>query len=205
MHASNISNNPIAPQDSHNEDIQLLRRLNESDTEAFAAIYQKYWKKLFDSCYKRIYFREESEEIVQELFVNLWEKRESLTITVSLEAYFFGALRYAVFNWIRSQKVRDSYFDALLNHSEISLNDIEDGLYYEELSGAWERSIEELPDKLRLVYQLSRKENLTYKEISIQLNTPLDTVEKRLGRAMKIIRDNLKHFAWILVTYISNQ
>ena len=73
---------------------------------------------------------------------------------------------------------------------EISLNDIEDGLYYEELSGAWERSIEELPDKLRLVYQLSRKENLTYKEISIQLNTPLDTVEKRLGRAMKIIRDN---------------
>lgn len=143
--------------------------------------------------------REECEEIVQEIFIDLWTKRETLLISVSLEAYLFGALRYSIYNLIRSRKVRKAYFEYLLQLPEATGNPIEDHLHYEELAQALETSVANLPEKLRKVYVLSRKQNLTYKEIAEQENIPVDTVEKQMGRALKILRENLKDFAWIFI------
>ncbi len=119
--------------------------------------------------------REECEEIIQEIFIDLWTKRENLLITVSLEAYLFGALRFGIYNFIRSRKISDSYLDHLLHTANPEQNYIEDWLYYEELSQALEKSIQNLPDKFRKVYLRSRSENMTYREIAAQLNLPMDT------------------------------
>lgn len=170
--------------------------MQTGDSEAFAALYRKYWRRLFDAAYRRLMLREESEEIIQEIFIDLWAKRETLLISVSLEAYLFGALRYSIYNLIRSRKVREAYFEHLLQLPEAAGNPIEDRLHYEELARALEASVANLPDKLRKVYVLSRKQNLTYKEIALQENIPVDTVEKQMGRALKILRENLKDFAW---------
>ncbi|WP_439555609.1 RNA polymerase sigma-70 factor [Dyadobacter sp.] len=177
----------------------MLYRLRQSDRNAFAELYRKYWRRLFDSAYKRLLLREECEEIIQEIFVDIWEKRETLIITVSLEAYLFGALRYRIYNLIRSRKIRNAYLDHLAHTHEVEQNYIEDSLYYEELAGALAKSIENLPEKIRKVYQLSRRENLSYKEISAQLNIPVDTVEKQMGKAIRIIRANLKDFTLLLI------
>lgn len=189
----------IIPEIPHKPDDELLSRLREGNRDAFAQLYKKYWRRLFDSAYKRLQLREECEEIIQEIFIDLWTKRENLLITVSLEAYLFGALRFGIYNFIRSRKIRDSYLDHLLHTSDPEQNYIEDRLYYEELSQALDKSIQNLPEKFRKVYLLSRSENLTYKEIAIRLNLPMDTVEKHMGRALKILRDNLKDFAWLLM------
>jgi len=178
--------------------------LRQSDRDAFARLYKKYWRRLFDSAYKRLLLREECEEIIQELFVDIWAKRETLIITVSMEAYLFGALRFSIYNLIRSQKIRNAYLDHLANTREAEQNYIEDRLYYEELALALEKSIENLPEKARNVYLLSRKENLTYKEIAQQLNMPIDTVEKQMGKALKILRMNLKDFTLILILLAEN-
>ncbi|MCF2492946.1 RNA polymerase sigma-70 factor [Dyadobacter chenhuakuii] len=177
----------------------MLYRLRQGDRNAFAELYKKYWRRLFDSAYKRLLLREECEEIIQEIFIDIWEKRETLVITVSMEAYLFGALRYRIYNLIRSRKIRNAYLDHLTNTQEIEKNYIEDSLYYDELAGALARSIENLPEKIKKVYQLSRRENLSYKEISLQLNIPVDTVEKQMGKAIKIIRASLKDFILILI------
>jgi len=170
--------------------------MRTGDSDAFAALYRKYWRRLFDAAYRRIMLREECEEIIQEIFTDLWTKREALLISVSLEAYLFGALRYSIYNFIRSRKIREAYLEHLLQTPGEQSNYIEDRLHYEELALALENSIQNLPEKLRKVYQLSRKEYLTYKEIAEQENIPVDTVEKQMGRALKILRENLKEFAW---------
>ncbi|MDR6804357.1 RNA polymerase sigma-70 factor (ECF subfamily) [Dyadobacter sp. BE34] len=174
----------------------MLARMQTGDSEAFAALYRKYWRRLFDAAYRRILLREESEEIIQEIFVDLWAKRETLLISVSLEAYLFGALRYSIYNLIRSRKIREAYLEHLLQVPGDQNNYIEDRLHYEELARALESSVQNLPEKLRKVYLLSRKEHLTYKEIAEQEQIPVDTVEKQMGRALKILRENLKEFAW---------
>lgn len=178
--------------------------MRQSDREAFARLYKKYWRRLFDSAYKRLLLREECEEIIQELFVDIWAKRETLLVTVSLEAYLFGALRFSIYNLIRSQKIRNAYLDHLTNTREAEQNYIEDRLYYEELARALEKSIENLPEKAKNVYLLSRRDNLTYKEIAQQLNMPVDTVEKQMGKALKILRMNLKDFTLILILLTGN-
>ena len=177
----------------------MLSGLRLGDKDAFAQLYKKYWRRLFDSAYKRLLLREECEEIIQELFVDLWTRRNTLLISISLEAYLFGALRYSIYNLIRSQKIREAYLDHLLHNSDIEHNYIEDQLYYEELADALNKSIENLPEKFRKVYILSRRENLSYKEISAQLNVPIDTVEKHMGKALKILREDLKDFVLLLL------
>lgn len=174
----------------------LLSRLQQGDGDAFAALYRKYWRRLFDAAYRRVGLREECEEIIQEIFTDLWTKRETLLISVSLEAYLFGALRFSIYNLIRSRKVREAYLEQLMHAPESIGNHIEDSLHYDELARALEASIGKLPEKLKKVYMLSRKEHLTYKEIALQEHIPLDTVEKQMGRALKILREQLKDFAW---------
>jgi RNA polymerase sigma-70 factor (ECF subfamily) len=186
----------IAPDNPNSTDDILLARMRTGDSDAFASLYRKYWRRLFDAAYRRILLREESEEIIQEIFVDLWTKRETLLISVSLEAYLFGALRYSIYNLIRSRKIRDAYLEHLLQAPGEQNNHIEDLLHYEELAQALEKSVRNLPEKLRKVYLLSRKEHLTYKEIAEQEQIPVDTVEKQMGRALKILRENLKEFAW---------
>ncbi|WP_143828817.1 RNA polymerase sigma-70 factor [Dyadobacter fermentans] len=174
----------------------MLARMKAGDSDAFATLYRKYWRRLFDAAYRRIMLREECEELIQEIFTDLWTKRETLLISVTLEAYLFGALRYSIYNMIRSRKIWEAYLEHLLQMPGDAGNDTEDRLHYEELALALENSIQNLPEKLRKVYQLSRKEHLTYKEIAEREQIPVDTVEKQMGRALKILRDNLKEFAW---------
>lgn len=175
--------------------------MRQGDGDAFAALYRKYWRRLFDAAYRRLMLREECEEIIQEIFTDLWVKRETLLISVSLEAYLFGALRYSIYNLIRSRKIREAYLEQLLHTPEAIGNHIEDRLHYEELAQALETGIANLPEKLKKVYVLSRKEHLTYKEIALQENIPVDTVEKQMGRALKILREQLKDFAlaWVVL------
>lgn len=189
---------------SHQDDHQILFRLREGDREAFEQLYRKYWRDLFNSAYKRLLLREEAEEIIQDLFVQLWVKRELLVITSTLEAYLFGALRYSIYNFIRNRKVQQAYLDHLAHSSEIDQNYIEDSLYYEELTEALAKSIEKLPEKYKKVYLLSRYENFTYREIAKHLNIPLDTVEKHMGKALKLLRDSLRDFAVILCIWAGN-
>ncbi|WP_247235711.1 RNA polymerase sigma factor [Telluribacter sp. SYSU D00476] len=184
------------------DDVQALARLKEGDREAFEELYRKYWRRLYNTAYRRLLSREDSEEVIQDLFVYIWSKRDTLEITTTLEAYLQGALKFSIYNFIRSRKVKEAYLDSLNHTATPEQNFIEDTIYYEELAAALEKSIEHLPEKLKKVYLLSRKENYTYKEIADQLNIPLDTVEKQMGKALKLLRQSLKDFVAALLVWV---
>lgn len=116
----------------------------------------------------------------------------------------FGALRYSIYNFIRNKQVREAYLDHLGNVSSGNQSYIEDTLYYEELSVALSTTIEKLPEKYKNVYLLSRNDNLTYKEIAKYLSIPLDTVEKHMGKALKMIRENLRGFTILICIWFAD-
>ena len=95
----------MAPELLYDNEKQLLSSLSSGNEEALTAIYQKYWNRLFLSAYNVLKDKEACEDIVQEIFVQLWQKKEQLVIKTSLEAYLVSATRYQVFHLIKKKKL----------------------------------------------------------------------------------------------------
>ncbi|PMD91442.1 RNA polymerase subunit sigma-70 [Siphonobacter sp. BAB-5405] len=184
---------------SPHTDESLIALLKQDDRSAFELLYRKYWRRLYDSAYRRVQTREDCEEIVQELFLDLWSKRQHLEITTSLEIYLFTALRYRIYNYIRSLLTKKAHLDYLLQRGDYEANLVEDQLYYEELQRALDAGVAQLPEKYRRVYELSRQEHYTYREIAQLLELPIDTVEKQMAKALKLLRLHLKEHLFMLL------
>jgi RNA polymerase sigma-70 factor (ECF subfamily) len=175
-------------------DDRLIALIQENDLVAFERIYNKYWSKLYLSAYNILRDRQVSEDITQEVLVNLWMKRANLQLT-SLNAYLYTSVRYQVFNVIRSGKVRADLF----NHLEelFSNNGGEDILSEKDINRLLEQGIAELPEKCRQIFIMSRKEHLSTKEIAERLGIAPKTVENQLTVALNRLRKTLGDFVCI--------
>jgi RNA polymerase sigma-70 factor (ECF subfamily) len=177
-------------------DEQLIALMQENDLGAFERIYNKYWSKLYLSAYNILRDRQVSEDITQEVLVNLWMKRANLQLT-SLNAYLYTAVRYQVFNIIRSGKVRADLFNRL--GELFSKNGGEEILSEKEINRLLEQGIAELPEKCRQIFIMSRREHLSTKEIAERLEISPKTVENQLTIALNRLRKTLGDFVCVAV------
>lgn len=180
--------------DNENE---LLSALAQSREEALEVIYQKYWDRLFLSAYNVLKDKEACEDIIQEIFIQLWQRRESLNVTVSLQAYLFTATRYQVFHAIRKSNVRQELFDDLEKRFLADAPDIP--LYLKDIQERVNVAVENLPEKCKKIYKLSREEHLSYKEIAERLQISPKTVENQITIALKRLRDSLGDLMFFLL------
>ncbi|WP_439698317.1 RNA polymerase sigma-70 factor [Mucilaginibacter sp. AW1-7] len=175
-------------------DERLIALIRENDLTAFEHIYNKYWSKLYLSAYNILRDRQVSEDVTQEVLVNLWLKRASLQLN-SLNAYLYTSVRYQVFNVIRSGKVRADLF----NHLEelFSNNGGEDLLSEKDINRLLDQGVAELPEKCRQIFIMSRKEHLSTKQIAERLGIAPKTVENQLTVALGRLRKTLGDFVCI--------
>lgn len=171
---------------------ELISLLKLGDESAFTALYNRHWRLIYAHVYKMLRDEDEAKDILQEIFSNLWLKSEQVPQTDNLLPYLYVAARNKVLNAIRRQKYRDDYCSSLAKYaSEVC----EDTLFYldeRDLMAAIEREIAALPPRMRQVFEMSRKEHLSYKEIGKRLGTSDETVKKQVSKSLKIIRVNLK-------------
>jgi RNA polymerase sigma-70 factor (ECF subfamily) len=177
-------------------DDRLIALIQENDIVAFERIYNKYWSKLYLSAYNILRDRQVSEDITQEVLVNLWMKRANLQLT-SLNAYLYTAVRYQVFNIIRSGKVKADLFNRL--EELFSKNGGEEILSEKEINRLLEQGIAELPEKCRQIFIMSRREHLSTKEIAERLEISPKTVENQLTIALNRLRKTLGDFVCVAV------
>lgn len=177
-------------------DDRLIALIQENDIVAFERIYNKYWSKLYLSAYNILRDRQVSEDITQEVLVNLWMKRANLQLT-SLNAYLYTAVRYQVFNVIRSGKVRADLFNRL--EELFSKNGGEEILSEKEINRLLEQGIAELPEKCRQIFIMSRRDHLSTKEIAERLEISPKTVENQLTIALNRLRKTLGDFVCVAV------
>jgi RNA polymerase sigma-70 factor (ECF subfamily) len=163
----------------------LLNLLKEDNKEAFDVIYMRYWERLYFYLVKAIKNAEEAEDILQEVFVSLWKRRSNLDGIESLSAYLFSCVRYSGFRYIRNEIKKNDFRKSwrFLFHEEDNLSEMQ--LAANELSGLLNKEIDKLPVKMREVFMLSRKEELSYKEIAHKLNISDKTVKKQISNALK--------------------
>lgn len=179
---------------SIHSDEQLLQRIKCGDRKAFENIYKKYWPRLFDAAYKRIKSKEAAEEIIQELFTYIWCKRQELQLTHSFSTYIYASLKYKILNYIRAETIKNRYVDSVKQTQPHFNYAVDESILYNELNGVLEKEINNLPERCRQVFNLRRKENLSFKEIATKLDISINTVEKQVGKALKILRANLKDY-----------
>jgi RNA polymerase sigma-70 factor (ECF subfamily) len=175
---------------------ELLSSLSMGNEEALKLIYQKYWKRLLISAFNVLKDKEACEDIVQDLFIQLWQNRERLNITYSLETYLFTATRYQVFHLIKKSAGRKELFENLDERFSTDAPDIP--LYVKEMQERINIVIEDLPEKCRQIYKLSRETNLTYKKIAEELQISPKTVENQISIALKKLREALGDIMMIL-------
>lgn len=178
---------------------ELVQALQNGDERAVETLFKSLYQRLCNYANTILNDIYESEEVVQQVFVQLWEKRETMEITTSVQSYLFRAVRNTSLNKIKHEKVRRIYAEevsALAQQSEPATVTS----FHNELQNQIHVAIESLPEQCRLVFKLSRFEELKYAEIAEQLGISLKTVENHMGKALKLMREQLKDYlaAWLL-------
>lgn len=169
-------------------DLQLQEKVSAHGEKAFEILFDRYWKRLYAYAF-RIYADEKiCEDIVQEVFINLWEKTDLQQIK-NLEGYLFRAVKYGIANHIRDLKFTTVHEDVLENMPTSPR--VERQLDYHEFEQLIKQEINKLPPRCRKVFMLSRFEDLSNSEIAQKLNISIRTVEKHISDALNHLRSNL--------------
>jgi RNA polymerase sigma-70 factor (family 1) len=194
---------PTSSSYADRSDADLLAALRTDDEGSFTEIYQRYCYQLFTVAYRKLSNREAAEELVQDLFENLWNRRASHEIA-QLKQYLFSALRYRIINYIKAQQVRAGYELYCRLTGAWAATTTEDALAYGELSAALLAGVRRLPTKTQEIFQLSRLEQYSVAEISGRVNLSEKTVEYHLTKSLKLLRSYLREFLVLILVLCNN-
>jgi RNA polymerase sigma-70 factor (ECF subfamily) len=135
-----------------------------------------------------------AEEIVQDLFYKLWEKRAELQINTSVKSYLYSAVHNRCLKFIEHRNVETKYRNYYLLHESEVDNEPGDSASIRELQGVIEHTLDALPERCSRIFRLNRFEGLKYHEIAVKLSISVKTVEANMGKALKLLRKNLKNY-----------
>ncbi|SFO52095.1 RNA polymerase sigma-70 factor, ECF subfamily [Chitinophaga sp. YR627] len=179
-------------------DQQLADLLKSGDQQAYIEIYNRYIFVLLNHTYNKTGNREEAKDIVHEVFAKLWANREQLQIMSSLAGFLYTSARNIVLNQITHKKIEEKYFNSIQQFLEQPQTITDHRVRENQLIALIEKEIAALPPKMREVFELSRKQHLSHKEIAEKLDISEQTVSKHVTNALKILRIKLGFFAYLL-------
>jgi RNA polymerase sigma-70 factor (ECF subfamily) len=183
---------------------QALETIQSGNESAFEMIFRSYYQPLCRYAYSFLEDKEEAEEVVQSAFITIWEKRKSLDIQTSLKSYLYRMVRNACLNVIKHEKIKQQHVTHELTVADTSYESVTQKVYATELELKISEAMKTLPEQCRLVFQLSRFEELKYQEIADQLQISVKTVENHMGKALKLMREQLKEYLPILLIFIKD-
>lgn len=175
------------------EDLLLLFKAGER--AAYEQIYNRYWAIMYVYARKIMADADDAQDIVQEVFTYLWHKGAELVIKTSLPVYLYTAVRYRIFDLLDHRKVRTDYKAYLQQFIDEGEYITDNQLREKELVAVIEREVALLPAKMREMFEMSRNEGLSHKEIAEKLGVSDLTVKKQVSNAVKILKGKLRLFS----------
>jgi RNA polymerase sigma-70 factor (ECF subfamily) len=186
---------------AHLSDHDLVQQLGQDDQTAFSYIVKSNYTALCRTAIRYVRYKEVSEEIVQNVFVSLWEKRHTLFLTVSLQGYLHQAVRYQAINYLKRELVKAQRHQTLSDDFYSAAADSEELVFGLELEKLIATGIEKLPPKCRIIFDLSRNAGLTYKQIAEQLDLSEKTVETQMTIALSRLKSYLNTY-WDKIVFV---
>jgi RNA polymerase sigma-70 factor (ECF subfamily) len=179
---------------SSHSDQELIARLREGNAAAYTELFQRFQPLLYVYARKIVKDKDEASDIIQEVFLYLWDKRNSIEFDGPLLSYLYSAVRYKFFNLLDRKKVRQDYADSLQKFMQSGTPQTDDLLREREMMRIIEEQISLLPPKLKLVYELSRKANMHTAHIAGLLGVSEKTVQNQVSLAIKQLKVKLGAF-----------
>ncbi len=185
-----------------NEAEQELLNLQKTDENKFIEVlFKKYYSSLCRTVNRIVNDTDAAEDLVQDVFMKVWNNRQTLEINLSIKSYLYRSAINSALNYLERSKKIVNLEES--NFLEPSVNDAEDQLHFNEVQQRVKEATDALPPACKTIFILSRQENMSYKEIADSLQISPKTVENQMGKALKHFREYLsvyiKHlFSWIL-------
>lgn len=169
----------------------LVRLLINKDKGAFEQVFNQFFNAMVLYAARFMDTREEAEEIAQDVFVKFWEKCESLSPDSSIKSYLYRAVHNSCLNVIKHEKVKDGYKQHVIHFLESTYQDNVEVYDPDQVRSRIHNEIDKLPPRCSEIFKLSRFEGLKYQEIADHLEISIKTVEVQMGKALKVLRENL--------------
>ena len=184
------------------DDDEIGARLARKDESTFEQVFKSYFKSLHAYAFTIIKDEMEAEEIVQQVFFKLWERAEKFSFQGPIAAYLYRAVHNESLNYIKHQKVRAVHRLHVVNTMKHQSEETP-GTRNKELEHKLGQAMNELPEQCRTIFQLSRFEDLKYREIAEKLNISVKTVENQMCKALRILRSELAEFLTLFMILLN--
>lgn len=168
------------------DETYLLDGLRDGDPVVFRIIYRLYWQKLYNMAFYYLAHESDAEDVVQDVFISLWARRERIQIHVALENYLVRSAKYTTFFYLKLKKKHKESLQSI--PATQPSNDVEEQLQYKELIARLHAILESASLKTREIFYLSRFNGLSYREIAEQMQISVKTVEYHISLALKKVR-----------------
>ncbi len=183
-------------------DPELIHFIKSDDERAFTEIFNRYQPLLYDFAYKKIRDQEESKDIIQEIFVNLWNNRKSFELKISLSGYLYRSVLNKILNNLKHHTIREEYVLSFQQMIEETVEETDYRIREKDIEKLIETEIGALPHKMREVFEMRKREFFTNKEIAKKLGISEQTVETHMKRALKALRHRLIRAVYLLASFI---
>lgn len=174
----------------YKDELEIVEKIRTGDEYAYRDLFKTYYKTLVKNARRFVQDTQIAEDIVEDVFLNIWNKRAQLNITVSVKAYLFQMVRNHSLNYLKGKKLApaDEFYLNISLKSNISADE---EVNVNEIKEHIQKAIAELPDRSRSVFTMHRYDNLKYSEIAEALKITEGTVETHMVRALKFLRKKL--------------
>ena len=177
----------------------LLANIRNNDKGAFTIVFTQYYKDLVTFSFGFVRNINTAEEIVQEVFIKLWENRASLIIDRSLKSYLLKSVQNRSLNWLQHLRVQSQFDSYTKDHQVLSDNETENYILHSELEFNLHKVLNKIPEEFAQAFRMNRFDNLSYLEIAQKLGVSIRTIEVRISKALSFLRDELKEFLLLAI------
>jgi RNA polymerase sigma-70 factor (family 1) len=184
-------------------DNDLVERLQKGDVEAFDLIYEKYSARLYSFGLKYLRSTAEAEELVQSVFLKLWENYKNLKKESSFKSYLFTIAYNDMCKLFRKRNYRQKFIDDTLNENSMTSTEIEEGIDYQSVLDQIQRIVDKLPERQKSIFHKSRMEGKSSKEIAEEIGLSPGSVDNYISESLKFIRSKLKNEDLQILLFVS--
>lgn len=185
------------------QEYSITDLLAKRDESAFEQVFKTYFKNLHAYAFTILKDEAEAEEMVQQVFFKLWERADRLSLSGSIAAYLYRAVHNESLNLLKHRKVRAEHQLHVVHTMKDRTDNAPGKMMSKELETKFQAALNDLPEQCRTIFQLSRFEEMKYRDIADKLDISIKTVENQMGKALKILRLKLVEFLSILSLFIN--
>lgn len=183
-------------------EVELVRKLIGGDFTAFESLFTIYHKRLFHFALSLLKNEADAEDVVQEVFVKIWENREKIKTGYSFKSFIFTIAYNIVVSYLRKHMSDAKFREKLINSIQAETIQTIDHLDYKELDATYQKALNQLPPKRKRIYHMHRELGMSYKEIAGELDISPNTVRNQFAEALKFLRDKMQSESLLVLLFI---